>query len=64
MLFLRQVPFHFPGGGKYLLDFLVFWKDGRVSFEDVKSPATARKETYRFKKNLVREMYGVEIQEV
>ena len=26
--FLMQVPFRLPGNTKYLLDFLVFWKDG------------------------------------
>lgn len=64
VLFLLQTPFHFKGGGKYVLDFLVFWSDGRVTFEDVKSPATRTKETYRFKKRLVENEYGVEITEV
>jgi hypothetical protein len=63
-LFLMQVPFHFVGGGKYVLDFLVFWADGLVTFEDVKSPATARKESYRFKKRLVENTYHITITEV
>ena len=64
VLFLLQTPFHFHGGGKYVLDFLVFWSDGHVTFEDVKSPATRTKETYRFKKRLVEQEYGIEISEV
>ena len=64
VLFLLQTPIHFEGGGKYVLDFLVFWKDGRVTFEDVKSPATRKKETYRFKKRLVEATYSIEITEV
>lgn len=63
-LFLLQTPFYFKGGGKYVLDFLVFWSDGSVTFEDVKSPATKKKETYRFKKRLVEQEYGIEISEV
>lgn len=38
--FLRQVPFYLPGNTKYLLDFLIFWKDGRVTFEDTKGHRT------------------------
>ena len=64
LMFLLQTPFHFHGGGKYVLDFLVFWSDGRVTFEDVKSPATKKKETYRFKKRLVEQEYGITISEV
>ena len=63
VLFLLQTPFYFKGGGKYVLDFLVFWNDGRVTFEDVKSPATRKKETYRFKKRLVENEFGIEITE-
>ena len=34
--FLRQTPFHLPGGVKLVLDFVIFWTDGLVTFEDVK----------------------------
>ena len=61
-LVLLQTPVHFPGGGKYVMDFLVFWADGSVTFEDVKSVAT-RTESYRFKKRLVKETHGIEITE-
>lgn len=64
VLFLLQTPIYFKGGGKYVLDFLVFWADGRVTFEDVKSPATRTKETYRFKKRLVENEFAIEITEV
>ena len=64
VLFLLQTPVYFKGGGKYVMDFLVFWSDGRVTFEDVKSPATRKKETYRFKKRLVEAELGIEITEV
>ncbi len=59
--FLRQVPFHLPGPTKYLLDFLVFWSSGLVTFEDVKGHRT---ETYIMKKKQVEDLYGVEIKEV
>ena len=38
--FLRQIPFYLPGGTKYVLDFMVFWKDGEVTYEDVKGMKT------------------------
>ena len=36
VFFLRQVPFHLPGGVKYVCDFLIFWANGIVTIEDVK----------------------------
>jgi len=59
--FLRQVPFHLPGGVTYRLDFLVFWADGRTTFEDVKGKRT---ELYRVKKRQVEELYPVRIDEL
>lgn len=58
---LRQVPFHLPGGVRYVADFAVFWADGRVTFEDVKGHAT---EAYRVKKRLVEALFPVVVQEV
>ena len=58
--FLMQVPFRLPGNVKYLLDFLVFWKDGRVTLEDTKGCKT---EVYRIKKRQVEELYPVRILE-
>lgn len=59
--FLRQVPFHLPGRRRYLLDFLVFWADGHQSFEDVKG---VRTEMYRLKRDQVRALYGVVVEEL
>lgn len=38
--FLRQVPFHLPGGVKYLVDFLEFHADGTVHWIDCKGMDT------------------------
>ncbi|MFQ5601545.1 MAG: DUF1064 domain-containing protein [Candidatus Krumholzibacteriia bacterium] len=60
-LFLRQVPFHLPGRVQYRLDFLVFWADETVTFEDVKGHRT---QTYTLKKKQVESIYGIEITEI
>lgn len=52
--FLRQVPFYFPGGVKYVCDFQVFWADGTVTFEDVKGMETA---TFKAKMRLMKAHY-------
>lgn len=54
MFFLRQTPFHLPGGVKYVCDFQVFWADGTVGFEDVKGMKTP---IYIAKKKMVEELY-------
>lgn len=59
--FLRQVPFDLPGGVKYRLDFLVWWADGRVTFEDVKGFKT---QVYAIKKKQVEELYNLTIEEI
>lgn len=59
--FLRQVPFHLPGGVKYLLDFMVFWADGSITYEDVKGMRT---EMYKLKKKQVEALYPIKITEV
>ena len=58
VFFLRQVPFHLPGNVTYRVDFQIFWKDGTVTFEDVKGF-----ETVGFIKNkkMVEALYTVEI---
>lgn len=60
-LVLRQVPFHLPGGVKMVLDFVWVGADGAMHFEDVKSPPTAAKETFRAKKRMVEQLYDVSI---
>ncbi len=58
MFFLRQVPLHLPGKTVYRLDFLVFWKDGEITWEDVKGVQT---ETFKLKKRQVEELYPIQI---
>ena len=55
LAFLRQVPFHLPGGVRYVCDFAVFWADGSVTFEDVKGFKTA---SYKAKKRMVEDLYA------
>jgi len=54
LFFLRQTPFHLPGNIKYICDFMIFWKDGSVTFEDVKGFKTKE---YTIKKKQVEEIY-------
>lgn len=61
LFFLRQVPFHLPGNVKYLCDFMVFWADDTVSFEDVKGMKTA---TYIMKKKMVEALHPIKITEI
>lgn len=59
--FLRQTPFHLPGKTKYLLDFMVFWSNGNITFEDTKGMKT---QIYKLKKRQVEELYPVKIMEI
>jgi len=61
MFFLRQTPFHLPGEAKYLCDFVVFWKNGDITFEDVKGMKTPM---YILKKKQVEALYPIEIKEI
>lgn len=58
LFFLRQVPFHLPGGVRYVCDFQVFTADGRVEFIDVKGMQTAE---FKAKRRMVESLYPVEI---
>lgn len=60
LFFLRQVPFHLPGGVKYSVDFQVFYKNGDIKFIDVKGHRT--KDFIRNKK-MVEALYPVKIEE-
>ena len=60
VFFLRQVPFHLPGGVKYVVDFVEFHGDGTVHFIDVKGMRTAM---YKAKKKMVESLYPIEIEE-
>ena len=56
--FLRQVPFEIQHNVKYKVDFLVFWKDGGVTWEDVKGFQTKE---FKIKKKLVEERFPISI---
>lgn len=60
-----QIPFAFQLNGvkicKYICDFRVFYKDGRVEIEDVKG---FRTDIYRLKKKLMKAFYEIEIVEI
>lgn len=60
LFFLRQVPIHLPGNTKYVLDFLIFWANGDVTFEDVKGMKTPM---YILKKKQVEALYPISITE-
>ena len=61
IFFLRQIPFYLAPGTKYVCDFQVFWKDGTVTFEDVKGYKTSE---YKTKKKMVEYKYPITIQEI
>lgn len=58
---LRQVPFHLPGGVRYVVDFAEFWKNSDVRFVDVKGFKTPM---YIAKKKMVEALYPIKILEV
>jgi hypothetical protein len=58
IFFLRQVPFHLPGGVKYVVDFMVFLDTGDVEFIDTKGIDTT---TSRTKRKIVEDLYPVKI---
>jgi len=60
LFFLRQVPFHLPGGVRFVVDFAEFWKSGEVRFVDTKGFKT---ESYRAKKRMVEALYPMTIME-
>jgi len=59
VFFLRQAPFHLPGGVVYRVDFVEFHADGSVHFVDVKGMQTAE---FKLKKRLVETLYPIEIE--
>ena len=61
LFFLRQVPFFLPGNVKYVCDFMVFWKNGDITFEDVKGYKTT---LYITKKKMVESLYPIKIKEI
>lgn len=61
VFFLRQTPFHLPGGVKYVADFLEFHADGSCHVVDVKGMETA---AFRAKRKQVEALYPVRIEVV
>ncbi len=59
IFFLRQVPFHLPGGVTYRVDYQVFYTDGTVAFIDVKGLET---KAFIDKKKMVEALYPVTIE--
>lgn len=58
--FFEQVPFPLPGGRIYKADFVVLWPDMTWTVEDAKG---VRTDVYKIKRDLMREVYGIEIVE-
>lgn len=58
IFFLRQVPFHLPGGVKYVVDYQIFNRDGSIQFVDVKGVETSE---FILKKKMVEDLYPVTI---
>ncbi len=59
IFYLMQVPLRLPGGTKYIVDFLIFWKDGRIAFVDTKGMET---ETFKIKKREIEAIYPFTIE--
>jgi len=61
VFFLRQVPFHLPGGVKYVADFVTFDADGSCHVIDVKGMETP---AFRAKRKQVEALYPIVIEVV
>jgi len=65
---LRQTPFHIQINDKpickYLVDFQIFYANGSVEFEDVKSAATKKIQVFRIKLKAVEAVFPVKIRMV
>ena len=61
LFFQMQAPFHLTGGVKYVCDFQVYWKNGDITFEDVKGVKTPM---YILKKKQGEQLYPITIKEI
>ena len=61
LFFQMQSPFHLTGAVKYVCDFQVYWKNGDITFEDVKGVKTPM---YILKKKQVEQLYPITITEI
>ena len=59
VFFLRQTPFHLPGGVTYRVDFTEFHADGTIRFVDVKGVKT---KDFVMKKKMVEALYPIQIE--
>ncbi len=59
--YLQQVPLVYPGGGKLVIDFIIFYANHGVEYVDVKGTITAM---YKAKKRIVEAIYPIKIKEV
>ena len=57
-LILRQTAFHLSPNIKYMVDFMIFWNNGEVTFEDTKGIMTNE---FIMKKKLVEDKFDIEI---
>jgi hypothetical protein len=57
--YLPQVPIPLPGAGKYVVDFVVFQRDGLVRFVDVKGVETPM---FKLKRKQIEAVYPFEIE--
>lgn len=57
-LLLRQVPFHMPGNGRLVMDFVYVDKLGVLKIEDVKGMETSE---FKSKRRIVEQLYDIEI---
>lgn len=60
LYFLMQVPFHLPGGVKYVCDFMLVYPDELVRYVDAKGFKT---QMYILKKKQVEALYPIKIEE-
>ena len=61
LYFHRQVPIELPGSTRYRVDFLVFWSDGRVTYDDAKGQETAM---FKLKKRQAEALYPITIRAI
>lgn len=61
IFFLRQTPFHLPGGVRLVVDFVEFRADGSVHFIDTKGVET---ESFKAKRRMVEALYPVKVETV
>lgn len=59
VFFLMQVPFHLPGGVKYVVDFQIFYANGEISFVDTKGKDTTLSIA---KRKIVENIYPIQIE--